>query len=144
MLCSFQDFFSRPLLRYVYQVLASGYKCEFQQFRSLYICSPKNKFFFITRLSTLHMTLNMSSTNQPAWMSASFLTFSVEEKKIIFEFCNLMNLFCKCETKKIIGFKYCNLCLNLLINIEESIIQINKQEIISVKNLLKYNKYLLK
>ena len=110
----------------------------------LYICSPKNKFFFITRLSTLHMPLNMSSTNQPAWMSASFVTFSFEEKKIIFEFCNLMKLFCKCGTKKIIGFKYCNLCLNLLINVEEAIIQINKQEIISVRNLLKYNKYLLK
>ena len=104
----------------------------------------EKQVFFITRLSTLHMPLNMSSTNQPAWMSASFVTFSFEEKKIIFEFCNLMKLFCKCGTKKIIGFKYCNLCLNLLINVEEAIIQINKQEIISVRNLLKYNKYLLK
>ena len=86
----------------------------------------------------------MTSTNKPKWISAPFNTFEENEQNIILEFCDVMNLHCTCDTKKRLYFKYCNLCLNILLNLDSSIIEINKTEIISVKNVLKYYNHMNK
>jgi hypothetical protein len=78
----------------------------------------------------------------PCWLISHLNTFSDEQNNIIFKFCESLNLQCLCKKES----RYCELCFNILraIKHEESEIIINKNERISVTNLLKYNKSLFK
>lgn len=80
--------------------------------------------------------------NQPCWFSSNEIKLSNEEKNIVLDFCNLFNLFCECGKKPKKYSKYCILCFNILRCQEESRVQISKNEIIMVKTILMYHKYI--
>lgn len=80
----------------------------------------------------------------PSWFTASFLKLSEEDKQIILDFCNCFKLFCECKTKPMMYSKYCFLCFNILRNSEESEVEIRKNETISVKSILMYQKFCMK
>ena len=76
------------------------------------------------------------------WFSASFIKLVDEDKNTILNFCNLLNLKCECKTKLNKCSKYCKLCFNILKHPNDSEIFINEREIIHVKTVIMYHKYI--
>ena len=78
----------------------------------------------------------------PVWFFAPHIKFSNQEKNIILDFCKIMKLKCECETKPMRNSKYCILCFNIVKNENQSEIQIDKEQWINVKTIIKYHNFI--